>query len=380
VNWIESNKRVTVAAAAALATACSLISIMPSPASASTRGPRALSPTSEQAKLPPRGAIRDRVLPKRHRPIARAAATVDGSGRGGDYTVTVAGKPETVRVYMSTAFTALDTTTDREEIDRTNREWAEAFAKMPHGPELSKLTVYLSPYSEISSDPVCGSQADSCYDPNDGTIYLVGETPPDGAGILQIAMHEYGHHVAANRLNTPWDGSGWGPKYWASSQRVCSWVRRGKMWPFDQDTHYEDNPAEIWAETFRIISAKSEGLEPDPWEILNPKWDPATRPAILAAAQRDVTNPWRGRVRSTWSGRLGVGGDRTDTVRVPANLDGTIGTRLSTSGSLRASVRLVPRGGSLRDSKVCGASAVDAIVTRRSGQGRWALAARYPSD
>ncbi len=254
------------------------------------------------------------MLPKRHRPIARAAATVDGSGRGGDYTVTVAGKPETVRVYMSTAFTALDTTTDREEIDRTNREWAEAFAKMPHGPELSKLTVYLSPYSEISSDPVCGPQADSCYDPNDGTIYLVGETPPDGAGILQIAMHEYGHHVAANRLNTPWDASGWGPKYWASSQRVCSWVRRGKMWPFDQDTHYEDNPAEIWAETFRIISAKSQGLEPDPWEILNPKWDPATRPAILAAAQRDVTNPWRGRVRSTWSGRLGVGGDRTDTV------------------------------------------------------------------
>jgi len=374
LNRTERQRRIPVGLIAAIATGCSLGVL---PASALANAPTPVSPKSIKAKQPPRGEIRDRVLPKRPRNIARAAAAVSASGRGGDYTVTVDGKTRTVRVYLSSAFTGLDTVADKAEIDRRNTEWAEEFTKMPHGSELSTLTVYVSPLSEITEYSVCGPQAVSCYDPNDGSMYLVGEDLPDGTGVLQVAMHEYGHHVATNRLNTPWDASGWGPKYWASAQRVCSWVRRGMMWPFDQDTHYADNPGEIWAETYRIVAAQSQGLEPDPWEILNPKWDPISKPAILAAARRDVASPWRARVRSSWSGRLDPKTRRTATVRVPANADSVLNTRLSTSGSLKARLKLVPRGGSLADGRLCGASSVEATITRRSGAGRWTFAARY---
>ncbi|MEI6448064.1 MAG: hypothetical protein WCO96_09340 [Actinomycetes bacterium] len=367
----ERQRRVPVGLIAAIATGCSF-GVLPASAMADAATP--ISPKSVKAKQPPRGEIRDRVLPKRPRNMARAAAVIDARGRGGEYTVTVAGKTRTVRVYLSSAFSAV---TDKAEIDRRNTEWAEEFTKMEHGSELSTLTVYVSPLSEITEPSVCGKEAVSCYDPNDGSMYLVGEELPDGTGVLQVAMHEYGHHVATSRLNTPWDASGWGPKYWASAQRVCSWVRRGKMWPFDQDTHYADNPGEVWAETYRIVAAQAQGLEPDPWEILNPNWDPISKPAILAAARRDVLSPWRGRVRSSWSGRLDAKTRRTVTVRVPANADGLLDTRLSTSGNLKAKLKLVPRGGSLADGRLCGASAVDATITRRSGAGRWGFAARY---
>ena len=47
------------------------------------------------------------------------------------------------------------------------------FGTLLHGPELNSLTVYVAPFSEMQTD--CGSaDADSCYDPVDDTIYLVG--------------------------------------------------------------------------------------------------------------------------------------------------------------------------------------------------------------
>ena len=76
--------------------------------------------------------------------------------------------------------------------------------------------MYVAPYVEMQS--LCGADADSCYDPAADTMYLVGETPPDGASIPEIASHEYGHHVANNRDNSPWDAAAWGPKYWATAQ------------------------------------------------------------------------------------------------------------------------------------------------------------------
>jgi hypothetical protein len=38
----------------------------------------------------------------------------------------------------------------------------------------------------------------------------------------EVVRHELGHHVAFNRLNTPWTAVNWGPKAWATDQDVCA--------------------------------------------------------------------------------------------------------------------------------------------------------------
>ena len=287
------------------------------------------------------------------------------------------GKSERVKVYVSRSFPSWS--------PATNRKWAQAFADMPHGAELSKLTVYVSPYREISSDYVCGSLADSCYDPNDATMYLSGERPPDGADMTQVAMHEYGHHIANFRSNTPWDSVNWGPKYWASAVGVCSLTRRNLMWPTDAADHYEDHPGEIWAETYRLVASAAQRIQADPWEILNPTWNPAARSNLLSAAARDVNTPWRGPITTNQSGQLDAKTNATKVV-VPLSLDGQVSATLKTSGSLKATVALTSASGSQlaaansaqAKATICGVKSVNVVVNRKSGTGSWKLAVTHP--
>jgi hypothetical protein len=55
---------------------------------------------------------------------------------------------------------------------------ADFFGLLLHGPELSRLTVYLAPYAEMQA--LCGSvEADSCYDPSEDTMYTTGSLDAD---------------------------------------------------------------------------------------------------------------------------------------------------------------------------------------------------------
>ena len=82
---------------------------------------------------------------------------------------------------------------------------------MPHGAELSTVTVTVVTAAELPAS--CNSDALGCYRPGEITIadeVLGGVTPEE------VARHEYGHHVAASRLNSPWPALDWGPKRWAT--------------------------------------------------------------------------------------------------------------------------------------------------------------------
>ena len=362
-------------------TAAVAITLLMVPATSAAAASRSAPFTPEQAASSalPGAPIHDRVLPLKPHRRAHSAAAVNGRGQGGWYTVTTNGKSERVKVYVSRSFPTWD--------PATNRKWAQAFAKMPHGTELSKLTVYLSPFNEISSDYVCGSLADSCYDPNDATVYLSGERPPDGADMTQVAMHEYGHHIANFRSNTPWDSVNWGPKYWASAAGVCSLTRQKLMWPTDAANHYEDHPGEIWAETYRLVASGAESIAANPWEILNPVWNPTSRSDLLNAAAHDVNNPWRGPVTSTRTGRLDAK-SASAKVAVRLDLDGQVTAVLKTSGSLKATVSISSASGAqLAAAKpaqakatICGLSSANIAVTRKSGSGSWTLAITQPGS
>jgi hypothetical protein len=373
--------RVRAITSTSLALALCLVAAA-TPASALATKRPALKPYQSTFFARPGAVIRDRVLPfTGHRSIrARSAA----SGFGGPITVTVGGKQSTVTIYTSNAFT--------RDIS-VNQSWATFFATIPHGSELSSLTVMIESIDQITAD--CGSTADSCYDPNSNTMNLVGVTPLDGSDMEQIAAHEYGHHIATNRLNPPWDPVTWGPKYWASAQRVCSHSTglARKMYPGDEGSHYEDNPAEIWAETYRVIASRQAGLTDEGWLILNDAWNPKLpghqTDLLLGAGLRDVTSPWTTARTGGISGSFARTGQQSTTVRIPLSLDGTVSASASTSGGLRVQVKLLKSTGATAATgissttskatyRACSQPFVTARIARISGTGRWALLTSNP--
>lgn len=364
----------------------SLVALLTSVAPATASPSEPLTPTEAAAQSTAGASLRDRVLPPRPRGLARAAASVDardrnGRVRGGLYTGRSGITSASLRVYVSNQFPTWDRT--------TNQLWADRFAAMLHGREIAKLRVYLAPLSQIRSPYVCGKWADSCYDPNEGIIYLTGERPEDGADINQIATHEYAHHIAANRSNLPWDTLNWGPKYWATAQRVCSNTAKRMMWPNDPFNHYEDHPGEIWAETYRLVSSEGQGITPDPWEIIAPRWDPTGNESIFAAARRDVLEPWPGQRATTATGTLGPKGSQWASVPIALRADGRVSAQLTSRGSLRATVAVVSQGDvaptpigtvsrTSSTATACGRTAVWVMVTRTGGSGSWSLKVSSP--
>src|SRR5919201_2056625 len=79
---------------------------------------------------------------------------------------------------------------------------------------------------------VAGDDGSACGVPRDFTI-----------------AHEYGHHIASNRVNSPWTALDSGAKRWATYEHVCQGTRQGRLFPGDEDYHYWDNPGEGFAES-----------------------------------------------------------------------------------------------------------------------------------
>ncbi len=99
--------------------------------------------------------------------------------------------------------------------------WADFFAGLPHGKELSSVTVRIAPIAEVAT--LCGSgDADGCYNSSEIVMNgdLAGRSPPE-----DTARHEYGHHIAANRVNPPWVAIQSGTKRWATAEQICSRVK-----------------------------------------------------------------------------------------------------------------------------------------------------------
>jgi hypothetical protein len=194
--------------------------------------------------------------------------------------------------------------------------WSAFFQSLLHGPELTLLDAYIAPLDEVRA--LCGN-ADvlGCYGAN---RLVIPDQGADGISATSIATHEYGHHVAFNRVNPPWIGVDWGPKRWATYEHICTRAAAGTAYPGAEDANYTLNPGEGWAETYRVLNESAAGL-PVTWPIVDPSFRPDA--GALAAAREDVLDPWTGPTatvqRLRFSGRA-----RTWTLQVPAPLDGTL--------------------------------------------------------
>jgi hypothetical protein len=213
-------------------------------------------------------AIHGHAEPARVNRVELAALTF----RGGPITTSTG---EVVNVLVSDSLPA-----------ETPEKWAEFIVKLPHGPELSRLTTTIATLDEVGD--VCGSLALGCYGRNE--VIAPGESTMEGTTPEEVVRHEYGHHVAAHRLNTPWPAGDWGPKNWASAASVCRRVARNQAFPGDGAANYARNPGEAWAETYRVLTERKAGITTSSWKIVDESFFPTS--AALAAAEQDVLRPW----------------------------------------------------------------------------------------
>jgi len=232
---------------------------------------------------------------------ARAAVT----WRGGPIT---ASSGEVVHVFVSDLLPA-----------ETPETWAEFLVTLTHGPEITSLTTRLAPLEEVQQ--LCGAQALGCYFRNE-MISLGEPLIEGGATAEEVVRHEYGHHIANHRVNTPWRALDWGPKNWSSAAGVCARVSRGEAFPGNEGRNYSLNPGEAWAETYRLMDERKVGITTASWEIISQSFFPG-EPA-LAAAERDVLSPWTAGQKVVHRRVFGKGTKKVWWIPVATPLDGNL--------------------------------------------------------
>ena len=189
--------------------------------------------------------------------------------------------------------------------DEANKTYADYAASFVHNTELGRVVIVLVAPAEI--DAYCGLSAAACYFPDYQAIAISPDSPTRGADLL----HEYGHHIAFNRLNTPFSAYRFGPKRWATALGVCPNVRNGGLDP----SVYELDPAEGFAEAYTVVNGGAWG------GIVSSFFFPDTNATALIRS--DVLNPWTGNF-SARAAPVRLAERRRTRMEVPTPLDGRL--------------------------------------------------------
>jgi hypothetical protein len=291
-----------------------LVGIAALPATAAARTPQPL------VDLPPQSSsFVDRVItsgPARARAasVPRAYAAPDGT---------------TVSVRFADGYT---------ENPDTAQTYVNFLGSLPHGTELGELKVLLAPPAEVQQ--TCGGVDGvlACYDNTSHEMVVPGEQTQSDSGVTTsyVVTHEYGHHVASFRSNPPFSAIDFGPKFWASYEKVCDRVLSGRLVPGAEGEFYAANPGESWAETYARLTYPNEA-----WHFTNLLKPDA---GALAAARRDVLAPWIAPATQTFTGRFTGAGPDGKRFLFPLTLDGTLKIRLHGPNSARYDLRVSSLG------------------------------------
>ncbi len=355
--------RIALVASGAAALAAALV------ASAALVAPAA--PLVAPAPLP--GAQARLVEPAGPSPLHAAAARRTVSWTGGPMTASTG---EQVTVFVSTRYTA----------EQHNPQgWADFIASLPHGAELASVTAYIAPLDELQE--ICGTQALGCY--GGGQLYSSGDvyktvTPQE------IVRHEFGHHIAANRSNPPWRAIDWGPKAWASDQGICTRTADLTAYPGDEGDHYDLNPGEAWAESYRVFAEQRAGVPPSPWEIVDPSFQPD--PEALVAIEKDVLQPWTASTTRVYRRKLTLETPKVWSIPLQTPLDGDIAITVSLPKGGYHRVTLLGQDGTTVVARglwsgtttqrvsmtLCGQRSLTLRITRRGSVGRVTAVVSFP--
>ncbi len=306
-------------------------------------------------------------------PLQLRLGRLAASWRGGPVTASTG---ETVTVYISNRYTPEQ---------HTPEGWAEMLVSSPHGPELGLLTAYVAPLDEVAE--MCGPQALGCYGGQE--LISIGDAY-ETVTPQEVVRHELGHHIAFNRLNTPWRAVDWGPKAWATDQDVCARAATGQVYPGDEGDRYVLNPGEGWAEAYRVFAEQRAGLAPAPWQIVDPSFQPDAE--ALLAIERDVAQPWTAPTTATYAKKLTKLGRKVWSIPITGPLDGDLAVTISLpKGGYHDVVLLGPDGVTVLarglwagttvqriTTTVCGKRPLTLRITRRGSVGRVAVVVSTP--
>jgi hypothetical protein len=304
------------------------------------------------------GHVRSRVLTKGSRRLA-----IQPGAWGGTYTVQSGAH---ITIYSSRYY----------PVDPTvNQAAADYMDRLIHGREISAVSIYFAPPAEVGI--LCHTQeADGCYFPATNEIITIGEDTP-WSTVEEVVTHEYGHHIANNRVNEPWPAVAYGTKRWATYEGVCQKEAAGAAFPGDEADHYLQNPGESFAESFMHLNEVKLGIPETTWG-----YDPMFTPdaGAMAAIEQDVLKPWKTDAIKHWSGRFSRRGEqKTFAFKTP--LDGVFASQLK--GPRGSTVQVIGPADVKRVSPtisaalVCGQRTVTARLVA-GGAGRFAAAAAIP--
>jgi hypothetical protein len=203
-----------------------------------------------------------------------------------------------------------------------------------------------------------------------------------------VLTHEYGHHVAQSSDNTPWQAVDYGPKHWSTVVGVCSRTETGELAPGDEGSRYTLNPGEAFAEDYRLLNERRQGLPETFWGVVDQRFYPDQ--ATLDAVALDVTSPWHGPTASTLTSSLTPRATGRG-FRIATPLDGTFRVTLTAPRNARFALRVVdPSSGKELGSStgtgqvqsvetsVCGQRLLQVQVKRQRGSGSFGLAIATP--
>jgi hypothetical protein len=306
-----------------VAAALAAVGLMALPAGAAARTMRAAA--KPISLLEPATAnlqqLTDRVL------TGRAAVRAAEVGDGGATFVLTAGDGTPITVELSPSY---PDTPDNRAIAQLGVNF---LGSLPHGSELRRVKLRYLTNAELAQ--ACGSDDPNlvvlaCYSGQQERLFIPGEPqykPGDPFTPQFVLAHEYGHHVARNRKNTPFNAGSFGPKYWATYNLVCNFTDRGIYFPGDQGSHYFSNPGEGWAESYARMATNTAPR----WDY-HPNMEPSSQEE-LDVIREDVVTPWTRDVSKTFSGRLPASG-RTVYKTLRVTLDGDFKYRFRGSRGL----------------------------------------------
>lgn len=311
----------------------------------------ALAPTASATGM----AGRDRVLKSAPRAFAARSAS---------------------HAYMTADGKSVAVTTSSGYSSATAQQYVDYLGSLPHGDELSRLTVRIATPAEVQAG--CGGDPGvlACYYDSTHTMLVPGDPvqSADGITTAYVIAHEYGHHIASFRSNAPFSAPDYGPKYWASYERVCQGVQQARLAVGAETTDaYWSNPGEAWAETYARLTFPAQ-----PWtftSLLKPD------AGALSAARKDVLHPWAKRVTRHFRGTFSRTGSATRHFTFTVRLDGAVDVSVKAPAGAKDRVSFDAGAQQLSSAVACrdrSSEKVKVTVTRRSGSGPFTVTARYP--